>query len=59
MLFNNRPISHRYYVSTDRQMFWPEWLVNYAECNKEITIVVGETYIKDVENNTAIRVDTL
>lgn len=57
MDFNNRPTSNTYYVSTDRQMFWPEWLVNYAECDKDITIKVGDTYIKDVENNTAIKVN--
>lgn len=57
MEFNNRPTGKSYYVSTDRQMFWPEWLVKYAECNKEITIVVGETYIFDAGNDTAIKVN--
>lgn len=55
MEFNNRTENDTYYVSTDRQLFWPIWLVDYYYTIPSSDVNVGDTFI--CINNEVIKVN--
>lgn len=60
MEFNNRPVDSIYYVSTDRELFWPIWLIEYQNENIDMvsfSINVGDTYIYHKESKSVTKVN--